>query len=232
MPCATIVADFVEVGGGQHFQRGWRYVIACAIGLGQIIAITDLCDDLASSIVFAVLVNELHANELDWLAVVGFRHDCLTLGLQQRLHRPSSNYFFENSNRICAGRAKEVAATTLRVSATESRYWHRQCRIRIDEVAFNAARKSPYAEDVASLGQLVNMPVAPLGATHVSGNSGFESSGPIRRACVNIAPGSKTCLWLVRQFYEGHLPKFDQQQVGARQRRYPVCRGAEAAGTR
>jgi hypothetical protein len=30
-------------------------------------------------IVFPMLVNEVHANEVDWLAVVGFGHDCLTL---------------------------------------------------------------------------------------------------------------------------------------------------------
>jgi hypothetical protein len=50
-----------------------------AIKLGQPIAITDLCDDLTGSIVFAMLVNEVHANEVDGLAVVGFGHDCLTL---------------------------------------------------------------------------------------------------------------------------------------------------------
>jgi hypothetical protein len=50
-----------------------------AIELGQIMAITDLCDDLTVSIVFAMLVNEVHANEVDRLAVVGLGHDCLTL---------------------------------------------------------------------------------------------------------------------------------------------------------
>ena len=39
-----------------------------AVELGQIIAITDLCDDLTGSIVFAMLVNEVHANEVDRLA--------------------------------------------------------------------------------------------------------------------------------------------------------------------
>src|SRR5215831_12130048 len=46
---------------------------------GQIIAITDLCDDLTGTIVFVILVNEVHANEVDRLAVVGFGHHCLTL---------------------------------------------------------------------------------------------------------------------------------------------------------
>src|SRR6516164_6724869 len=50
-----------------------------AIELGQIIAITDLRDDLTGSIVVAMLVNEVYANEVDRLAVVGFCHDCLTL---------------------------------------------------------------------------------------------------------------------------------------------------------
>jgi hypothetical protein len=30
-----------------------------------------------------MLVNKVHANELDWLAVVGFGHDCLTLGCRE-----------------------------------------------------------------------------------------------------------------------------------------------------
>ena len=55
-----------------------------AIELGQIITITDLCDDLTGSIVFAMLVKKVHANEVDWLAVVGFGHDCLTLNRVQR----------------------------------------------------------------------------------------------------------------------------------------------------
>jgi hypothetical protein len=38
-----------------------------------------LCDDLTGSIVFAMLVNEVHAHKVDWLSVVGFGHDCLTL---------------------------------------------------------------------------------------------------------------------------------------------------------
>jgi hypothetical protein len=35
--------------------------------------------DRLGSIVFAMLVNEIHANEVYRLAVVGFGHDCLTL---------------------------------------------------------------------------------------------------------------------------------------------------------
>jgi hypothetical protein len=42
-------------------------------------AVTDLCDDLTGSIFFAVLVNEVHANERDWLTMAGFGHDFLTL---------------------------------------------------------------------------------------------------------------------------------------------------------
>ena len=104
MAGTTIVADFVEVSGGQHFQRGWRDVVVRAIELGQIIAITDLCNDLTGSIVFAMLVNKVHANEVDWLEVVGFGHDCLTLKPQQKeyttpddgtlIRRPMSGIFW------------------------------------------------------------------------------------------------------------------------------------------
>ena len=58
-----------------------------AIELGQIIAITDLCDDLTGSIVFAMLVNEVHAYEVDRFAVVGLGHDCLTLNRNKTICR-------------------------------------------------------------------------------------------------------------------------------------------------
>jgi hypothetical protein len=53
---------------------------------------------------------------------------------------------------ICASLAKQVAATTLTVSATKSGNWDRQRRIHLEKIAFNTARKKPCADDVANLG--------------------------------------------------------------------------------
>jgi len=69
----TTVADPVEVGGGQDFQSGGRGVLLDAIELGQIIAITDLCDDLTGFRAF--LVNKVQTNEVGWLMVFGFGHE-------------------------------------------------------------------------------------------------------------------------------------------------------------
>src|SRR5580704_5454721 len=77
MSRATTVAEFVELNRGQDFQSGWRGALLDAIELGQIIAITDLRDDLTGFV--ALLVNEVQTNQVDWLMVVGFCHDCLTL---------------------------------------------------------------------------------------------------------------------------------------------------------
>src|SRR6476646_10277531 len=76
MPRTTTVAKFVELNRGYDFQSGWRGPLLNAIELGQIIAITDLRDDLTGFIAF--LVNEVQTNVVDWLMVVGFCHDCLT----------------------------------------------------------------------------------------------------------------------------------------------------------
>ena len=58
----TTVADPVKVGGGQDFQSGWRGVVFDAIELAQIIAITDLCDNLTCFRAF--LVNKVQTNEV------------------------------------------------------------------------------------------------------------------------------------------------------------------------
>jgi len=62
-------------------------------------------------------------------------------------------------------RTKQVAATMLTVSAAKPYDCDRQRRTRLDKIAFAAAWENPRAEDVASLGQLVNMPSAPLATT-------------------------------------------------------------------
>src|SRR5262249_52604071 len=59
-------------------SNGGGGTLSCVQSNWAIIAITDLGDDLTGSIVFAMLVNEVHANEVDRLAVVGLGHDCLT----------------------------------------------------------------------------------------------------------------------------------------------------------
>ena len=118
----------------------------------------------------------------------------------------------------------------LTVSAAKPYDWDRQRRIRLDKIAFAAAWENPRAEDVASLGQPVNMPSAPLATTHVPGNPGFEASRPVCGARINVIPRNQGYTWSIGQLYEGDRPKFDQQQVGARQRRYPVSHGAELAG--
>jgi hypothetical protein len=69
----TTVADPVKVGGGQDFQSGWRGVVFDAIELAQIIAITDLCDNLTCFRAF--LVNKVQTNEIGWLMVFGFGHE-------------------------------------------------------------------------------------------------------------------------------------------------------------
>ena len=69
----TTVADLVKVGGGQDFQSGWRAVLLDAIELSQIIAITDLCNDLTGFRAF--LVNKVQTNEVGWLMVFGFGHE-------------------------------------------------------------------------------------------------------------------------------------------------------------
>ena len=69
----TTVADPVKVGGGQDFQSGWRGVVFDAIELAQIIAITDLCDNLTCFRAF--LVKKVQTNEVGWLMVFGFGHE-------------------------------------------------------------------------------------------------------------------------------------------------------------
>ena len=87
----TTVADPVKVGGRQDFQSGWRGVVLDAIELAQIIAITDLCDNLTCFRAF--LVNKVQTNEVGWLMVFDLAMNCVTpcAGLVYRVNKPMSS---------------------------------------------------------------------------------------------------------------------------------------------